>query len=83
MRWTKAGRTRTYHVRELEGGPELWVTSEDGRHAKKSRKLATFTNLDDVAPFLETVEQDLRAGGWIEGNSDGQLQTARSRMKST
>jgi hypothetical protein len=66
MRWTKARRTRTYRIAELEETTELWVTSEDGRHGTKSRRLAMFTNPDDVEPFLRTVEQDLRAGGWLE-----------------
>jgi hypothetical protein len=65
MRWTKAGRTRTYHLKEFDGPSELWVTSHDGRR-EKSRKLATFIKHDDVEPFLDAVAQDLRAGGWLD-----------------
>ncbi len=65
QRWTKAGRTRTYHVPDIEEALELWVTAQSGRETK-SRKLATFANPEDLAPFLETVAQDLRAGGWDE-----------------
>jgi len=65
LRWTKAGRTRTYHVREIEDALELWVTAQSGCETK-ARKLATFANPEGLAPFLETVAQDLRAGGWLE-----------------
>ncbi len=65
QRWTKAGRTRTYHVREIEDALELWVTAQSGGETR-SRKLATFANPEDLTPFLETVAQDLRAGGWLE-----------------
>ena len=64
FRYKKADRTRAYQLRVLnENNAELWVVSEGGQKPR-SRLLVTFTNPDDVVPFLESIEQDLRAGGW-------------------
>jgi hypothetical protein len=45
---------------------ELWVVSE-GTRGRTSRKLVTFTDPDDVAPFLESIQQELRVGCWRQG----------------
>jgi hypothetical protein len=49
-----------------EDTAELWVVSGGGRKERKSRRMATFTNPDDIRPFLQTVEQDLRSSGWMD-----------------
>jgi hypothetical protein len=66
FRYRKGGRRRSYKLRVLGDRAELWVLSEGGEEPK-SRKLATFESPDDVVPFLQSVEQELRAGGWQEG----------------
>ena len=67
FRYHKDGRERVYKLRAAgEHATELWVVSGSGRTERKSRKLATFTNPDDVRPFLDSIEQDLRSGGWME-----------------
>ena len=67
FRYRKDGRERAYKLRVLgEHAAELWVVSGGGGKERKSRKMATFTNPDDVRPFLQSVEQDLRSGGWTE-----------------
>ena len=66
FRYKKAERTRAYQLKVLgEDNAELWVVAEGGRK-RRSRMLLTFTNPDDTAPFLESIEQELRAGGWAE-----------------
>jgi hypothetical protein len=65
FRCRKADRIRSYRLRALPAeSVELWVISE-GRGTKKSRKLVTLTRFDDVAPFLRSIEQELRDGGWV------------------
>ncbi len=64
FRYRKSGRTRTYSLRFVEDGVELWVVSAEGQRV---RKLTTFADPDDVAPFAEDVERELRAGGWSLG----------------
>jgi hypothetical protein len=67
VRYMKADRTRTYELRmRSEESAELWVIAEDGRQKTKSRKLMTLTDPDDVAPVVESLRHDLRAGGWVE-----------------
>ncbi len=67
LRYRKAGRTRTYTLRVLGiESAELWVLSQGDGKEMKSRKLVAFTNPDEVVPFLESVEQELRTGGWVQ-----------------
>lgn len=66
FRYRKEKRTRTYHLRVLDNGDaELWVNSEGGREAR-SRRLMTLTNPEEAVPALESIEQELRAGGWSQ-----------------
>jgi hypothetical protein len=61
FRYKKAGNVRIYNLRALsEHKAELWVVTARG----KSRQLATFTTQDEASAFLDSVEQELRAGGW-------------------
>ena len=67
FRYRKDGRERVYKLRAAgEHAAELWVVSGRAGTERKSRKMATFTNPDDVRPFLDSIEQDLRSGGWTE-----------------
>ena len=63
FRYAKARRTRSYGLKRLdEERSELWVVaSERGR--TRSRKLVTLTD-EETALFLESIEQELRLGGW-------------------
>jgi hypothetical protein len=68
FRYRKADRTRTYRLRTLDdGSAELWVDTAGGRQEPKSRKLMALAHEEDAGPLLESVEQELRAGGWAEG----------------
>jgi hypothetical protein len=67
FRYAKGDRTRTYQLRQQGNeAAELWVITEGGRQLTKSRKLMTLTDLDEVAPVVESLRHDLRAGGWVE-----------------
>ena len=67
FRYQKDGRTRAYQLRVVsESAAELWVMSEGKRQERKSRRLVTFADAADTAPFLESIAQELRAGGWAE-----------------
>ena len=65
FRYAKANRVRIYNLKVLsDETSELWVASEENGRSLKSRKLVTFDNREDVAPFLQDIERELRAGGW-------------------
>ena len=67
FRYRKDGRERVYKLRAAgEDTAELWVVSGGAGGERKSRKMATFTNPDDIRPFLDSIEQELRSGGWME-----------------
>ena len=67
LRYRKGVRTRTYQLRvQPNHSRELWVNSEGGGSEPKSRRLMILTNPHDAAALLESVEQELRAGGWTE-----------------
>lgn len=64
-RYRKARRTRIYKLRDVNHGAELWVVAEEGGKTENARKIVTFENPDDVAPFMADVDRELRAGGWL------------------
>jgi hypothetical protein len=64
FRYRKADRTRIYNLRVLPTATELWTVSEQRGRIVKSQKKVTFDRADDIAPFLEDVQRELRAGGW-------------------
>jgi hypothetical protein len=65
FRYAKSDRRRTYRLRAVtDEATELWVTSEARGRAPRSRRLVRFTTAEDIPPFLESVELELRAGGW-------------------
>jgi hypothetical protein len=65
FRYRKGRRTRAYSMSVAsDTSAELWVVTEEGGRATGSRKLVTFKDGDDVAPFLHEVERELRKGGW-------------------
>lgn len=67
FRYRKADRTRTYQLNVLATrAAELWVVTDGGGQEKKSRRLMTLTDLKEVVPILESIEQELRTGGWSE-----------------
>jgi hypothetical protein len=43
---------------------ELWVVAIQGGNSVKSRKLVTFDSNNDMVPFLDDIERELRLGGW-------------------
>ena len=68
FRYRKDDRTRAYAIRPVgEDSSELWVSAAARGRVTSSRRLVTFGKTDDVAQFLESIEQELRAGGWTRG----------------
>jgi hypothetical protein len=66
-RYKKADRTRTYQLRMRDDdSAELWVIAAGGRQPTKSRKLMTLVNPDEIVPVLESLQHELRVGGWSE-----------------
>jgi hypothetical protein len=64
FRYEKNGRTRTYRLRAVGAASELWVVAGGGGQEPKSRRLMTLTDPGDAEPLFESIEQELRAGGW-------------------
>lgn len=75
FRYGKDGRTRIYSLKTLsETAAELWVEPWKGGEAArrgsgkvgKARRLTTLDNVEDAGPLLESIRQELRAGGWSQ-----------------
>ena len=65
FRYSKAETTRTYSLRAVsETEAELWVVIDGRRQGPRSRKLMTVKDPKDVAPLMESIQQELRVGGW-------------------
>ncbi len=64
LRYRKGRKTRIYNLRDVADGTELWVVTEEPGKEAKSRNMLRFENSDDIGPFLEDVERELRTGGW-------------------
>jgi hypothetical protein len=66
FRYGKGQRTRTYGLKALDDRvSELWVVASDpGPAAANARKLVRVASDDELAVFLEDVEQQLRRGRW-------------------
>ena len=65
FRYRKGERIRAYQLRVVsDASAELWALTEGGGQKPRSRRLMTVTDPKDTAALLESVEQDLRAGGW-------------------
>jgi hypothetical protein len=64
FRYEKDGRIRVYSLRSLERTTELWVASRSSGRWREPARRVIFKDGDDVALFLEDVEQTLRLSGW-------------------
>lgn len=66
----RSGETRTYRLRMLPGGAELWRITETPGGLSVTIKETRFNNADEAAKFLEEMRRALRAGGWRESGSE-------------
>src|SRR3954452_7906550 len=59
--------TRTYSMRVVPGGAELWRVSESLSGGVQSIKEADFKSSEEASKFLEELRRTLTAGGWRDG----------------
>jgi hypothetical protein len=56
--------TRTYSMRIVPGGAELWRVTESPGGTIESIKESDFKSSEEAAKFLEELRRALVAGGW-------------------
>jgi hypothetical protein len=66
LRCARAGETRTYTLRVVPGGVELWRITEGADGEVDSVKESLFKGSEETAQFLEELRRALVAGGWRE-----------------
>ena len=62
----RRGETRSYGLRAVAGGAELWRVTESDLGGLQSIKECDFQSSEQAAPFLEELRRSLVAGGWRE-----------------
>ena len=60
----RGDETRTYAMRVIPGGAELWRITESPRARIQSIKEGDFKSSEEAAKFLEELRHALIAGGW-------------------
>jgi hypothetical protein len=58
--------TRTYRLRAIAGGAELWRATESDLGGIHWIKESDFQSSEQVTAFLEELRRSLLAGGWLE-----------------
>jgi hypothetical protein len=66
VRCSRGTETRTYTLRVVPGGAELWRITESDDGGTHSIKECGFTSSEETATFLEELRRALVAGGWRE-----------------
>lgn len=66
LHYERGLETRTYNVRVVAEGAELWAVTEAPGKPSRSVKEGLFTNADEALEFLDEVRRTLVAGGWRE-----------------
>ena len=66
LRCVRGDETRSYRMRAIAGGAELWRITESDRAVVQSIKESDFTSSEQAAAFLEELRRSLVAGGWHE-----------------
>jgi hypothetical protein len=64
LRYGRGDEIRTYNVRVVPGGAELWAVTEAFGRVPRVLKEGLFTNTDEALEFLEEVHRTLMVGGW-------------------
>jgi hypothetical protein len=62
----RGDETRSYRLRAIVGGAELWRVTESELAGLQSIKECDFQSSEQVAGFLEELRVSLVAGGWRE-----------------
>jgi hypothetical protein len=55
---------RTYALRPVEGGAELWRITQAPGTEPQALTETTFRSAEEALAFLEELQRTLRAGGW-------------------
>jgi hypothetical protein len=63
--FTRGSQTRTYRLRRLSKGAELWRLTESADKPAESIRECHFNDTQEATAFLQEVERTLRAGGWL------------------
>ena len=58
--------TRSYRLRVVPGGAELWRMTESELGGLQSVKESNFQSSEQVTGFLDELRRSLVAGGWQE-----------------
>ncbi len=66
LQYQRGLETRTYNVRVVPEGAELWAVTEAPGSVPRSVKEGLFTSAHEALEFLEEVRRTLWAGGWRE-----------------
>ncbi len=66
LRYQRGDETRTFNLRVVPNGAELWRVTERPGQSPRSVKECLFDNPDDTFEFLEEVRRTLIVGGWRE-----------------
>ena len=66
LRCTRGDETRTYRLRVVSGGAELWRMTESPGEQTRSVKESDFKDPETTSQFLDEVRRTLKAGGWQE-----------------
>ncbi len=64
LRCSRRGETRTYNLRIVPGGAELWRITESDGCGTSSIKESDFASSEETSKFLEELRRALVAGGW-------------------
>jgi hypothetical protein len=64
FRCRRGDETRSYRLRVVADGVELWRTSESPGAPPGSVMESHFSDADETSRFLDEVRRALRAGGW-------------------
>jgi hypothetical protein len=60
----RGDETRTYSLRVVPGGAELWRLTESPDAGIQSLKEGDFKSSEEASKFLEELRRALTAGGW-------------------
>jgi hypothetical protein len=64
FRCTRGQEKRTYNLRVVPRGAELWRVTESASAGLQSMKEAHFKESGEASKFLEELRRTLTAGGW-------------------